>query len=790
MNIERRMAATLFPLEGISEFRYRFRILKVREKIPDDNKRHIRVQRWADRLWRQELRCPVYPTGRLGVPAFIIPEENSPPPGTSIELWDVPDRLYHIDVSDQIVDIPIEDAGDTERELVCRMLERAFTNRFLSLKDTFWRAEWTLFFLQIPDNQNNKGDVVNAYRGLKFGVVLLKGLQPHLAVDVRTRYIGRIPLSQYSREDREKILKNHLDTHLQVKDRAFFVRDNGPIKIPCRYTGETGSTIEEYKIKGQEKTVFQYYREVYPKLTLDPKDRAVFVQDKIERESLPAPESRLFPMFNTEYDGVKRCFVKPQMIPQERMEYIEKFLMYLIGVKYGNISLKVRNNPIVKERTVFVPPRLEFGGGEILEPFLGGIPDKSSKIFDTGVVRFGSKKMPVLYNAGPYHNESLPSIILLYPDTIVRSTRETFLEDFRNEIKKQTKQTINILQQRSYQTGTREIMGSSLQRLATEVKSSNPGSLALIILWDHLHQSVHGELKETINPMCSQCVTEKTVKQICDRYNPQRANSQLRNLALAVMTEAGVKPWVLKDPLHHDLYIGIDTLYGHVCYHFLYGTGGRIMKTELGHVIARGRAQEAIKRHELHGRLVNAIKSIVDGCQINSIVVHRDGKWWASEEAGLHAALNQLKAEGVLLPEIRCAVVEIRKLHKPIRLFTEITEGTNVYFQNPLLGTYLILDPNSIILTTTGRPGEWDIPGGRTARTIFLRIAEKIGGFDTEKIAEDAYRLTHLNWSSPDIEINMPVTIRWTDEALRETFRPPTQDEEDVEEDVEKTGES
>jgi hypothetical protein len=36
---------------------------------------------------------------------------------------------------------------------------------------------------------------------------------------------------------------------------------------------------------------------------------------------------------------------------------------------------------------------------------------------------------------------------------------------------------------------------------------------------------------------------------------------------------------------------------------------------------------------------------------------------------------------------------------------------------------------------------------------------------------EDLYRLTHLNWNAPDIEIALPVTIRWTDRALRETLR-------------------
>jgi len=72
----RRLAATLYPLIGLESVCYRFRVLRVREPIPKDDLRPVRLQRWADRLWRRDLRSPVYPTTRFGDPAFLIPEEN------------------------------------------------------------------------------------------------------------------------------------------------------------------------------------------------------------------------------------------------------------------------------------------------------------------------------------------------------------------------------------------------------------------------------------------------------------------------------------------------------------------------------------------------------------------------------------------------------------------------------------------------------------------------------------------------------------------------------------------
>jgi hypothetical protein len=34
-----------------------------------------------------------------------------------------------------------------------------------------------------------------------------------------------------------------------------------------------------------------------------------------------------------------------------------------------------------------------------------------------------------------------------------------------------------------------------------------------------------------------------------------------------------------------------------------------------------------------------------------------------------------------------------------------------------------------------------------------------------------------LNWSAPGIEFALPVTVRWTDEGLRETLRPAVEEE-------------
>lgn len=779
----RRLAATLYPISGIQRNAYMFRVLQVREPIPNDNLKPIRLQKWADKLWRKDLRCPVYPSNRMGFPAFLIPDENSPDPGTTITISDVPDKTYHIDVTDKILAIPLEDAIGGERELICRMLERPFTERMISLKSEFWKAEWTLFFRIKAENEDVDSDVMNAFRGLKFGVILFGGLEPYLVADIRTKYVGRISLASFSDQEKHDILKEHLDLDKPTEERATFLRDNGSVKIPCRYTGETGKTIQEYSITGLEDTVYSYYQKRYPFLRLSRSDRAVFVKDKAgSDDSIPVPESRLFPVFTTDFEGVRKCSVRPQMTPEERIDIITPFLDCFNNLTFAGNPISVKRKFKTQDRTVFLPPRLEFGKSKIIDPLISEFPpDPESGALDSLIVRWGSRKLPALYLSGPFHNEPLPDLILLYPTTIDRKMRESLVKLLDQEIQKQTGQKPRIIQQKSYIIGRSERYGSSLLHEASQAAKDHPRSLMVVILWDGFVKSVHGELKDVIRPTYSQCVTEKTVKSICLQYNPQNAANQLRNLSLAILTEAGVKPWVIADRLNYDVYVGIDTLYDRVGYHYLYGIGGRLINQQFGESIVRGKWKVAIKKPELSRRLDDAITSILKvGQPVNSLVIHRDGRWWQSESEALHETVQQWINRGIVHSDFRCAAVEVRKSHLPVRLFTEVNDAKGVLLQNPLPGTYLVLDNNRILLTTTGKPGVWD-RRGISAGSLLLEVVDSIGEVNIEEIGEDAYHLTHLNWNSPEIEIALPVTIRWTDEALRETLRHPNEDESDEE---------
>jgi len=774
------LAATLFPISGLQNTKFKLRILRVKEKVPNDNKKAIRLQQWADQLWRKKLFCPVFPTERFGYPAFLIPDEYSykfNKFGPSIEIVDVPDMKFHIELTDEIFEVNIQNASRYERDLICKMIERSITDKLVSLKDIFWKDQWSLFYFQRPANLSNNTDILNAFRGFKFGVVLLNNIQPYLAIDIRTKYIGKKSLADYTKEEKIQYLQDHLDLAKKYQDRSQFLRDNGFKKIPCRYTGETKRTIKQLVFETGQ-SVFEYYRSQYPSLVLNPDDAAVTVKDREDGHNLPVPASRLFPTFTNDYEAFRNCSIKPQITPNDRIKLVKEFFKYLTDIRYGDTPLIIDQSALIAERNVFKPPNLQFGGNYILTPNILDSTSSSEELFDTGITNYRSSKLPSLYQHGPFHNEPLPGIVLFYPESLSRSHRESFLTLVKDEIKLQTKSDFGIIKQVSYKVGKNEKRGSDLQSAIENLSTNQSRFFALIILWDSFFDDVHGNLKSILKSVPSQCAYEKTVIDIVDRTTQKRA--KLRNLALGIITEAGVKPWVISDSLNHDLHIGIDLLYGRIGYHFLYDKGGRRIITESGESSQRGRMHEAIKSPELRNKLIQVIKSIIkQGIQINTIVIHRDGRWWPSESIGFKEAINVLQKEGLLNQNLQYSIVEIHKNHLPIRLFTH-KSGEKIEYRNPLPGTYLSLDSERILLTTTGKPGSWENSFGRTASTLLLDVVEKTDKIENKKIAEDIYRLTHLNWSSPDIDISLPVTIRWTDEALRETLRSSCDEEEDL----------
>jgi hypothetical protein len=215
--------------------------------------------------------------------------------------------------------------------------------------------------------------------------------------------------------------------------------------------------------------------------------------------------------------------------------------------------------------------------------------------------------------------------------------------------------------------------------------------------------------------------------------------------------------------------MGVDLLYNQVIYVFVCGKGGRYVWVRRGMPRKRHFLTEKIDEIELADRFEEAVREAKQlGVEVRSVIIHRDGRWWSNEDQALTDAVAALQSDKTLPSNAQVGVVEVHKSHLPARLFT-IAKNGNESLENPIPGSHLILNDSEVLLTSTGQPGPWDRQH-KTASTLLLRIArnDKANPIEINKVAADAYGLTHLNWNAPEIEISLPVTIRWSDERLRE----------------------
>ena len=289
---------------------------------------------------------------------------------------------------------------------------------------------------------------------------------------------------------------------------------------------------------------------------------------------------------------------------------------------------------------------------------------------------------------------------------------------------------------------------------------------ALLVLPRHGKPDLHNYIKRKLWPdLQSQCATATKIEGFYGRgadgqLAPRqeyfgKLTSYARNCALGMMVANRKWAWALATPLHYDVYIGIDVLNGVAGVTFIYNRGERIFFHDYPSK-QKERLTKSQLKHILIERLREDLREL--GLRPRSLVVHRDGRSFTSELAGLRAAVETLKADGTLPLDVRVGVVDIRKSTAD-RL--RLVEGQHVLaLRNPTIGSYYVLNSQEGIVCPTGEP--FRLPG--TAKPLSAVIAE--GDLDIQWVLEDIFALSQLAFTAPDRCVRLPATIKLADDFL------------------------
>jgi len=255
--------------------------------------------------------------------------------------------------------------------------------------------------------------------------------------------------------------------------------------------------------------------------------------------------------------------------------------------------------------------------------------------------------------------------------------------------------------------------------------------------------------------------TAQGSRYVVRRDRAGRLSGYLRNVALNKILLTNERwPFVLASNLEADLTIGIDVKHN---------TVGFTLVSRRGHLVRVRLCTSHQKEKLLLPQVRKLLNDIVSeeakatfSC-FESIVIHRDGTLFDSEQRGIDLALQDLRSSGIVRSDARYAMLEISKTAPaPLRLYDVTNNNGRSWVQNPQVGTYYVMDESNAFVCATGRAFFHE----GTVHPLHVRY---VGGtMPFLACLEDLYRLTCLAWTRPEDCTRDPITIKLTDRRLGE----------------------
>ena len=270
---------------------------------------------------------------------------------------------------------------------------------------------------------------------------------------------------------------------------------------------------------------------------------------------------------------------------------------------------------------------------------------------------------------------------------------------------------------------------------------SNYNETTIIILSEENLGKYYNIIKKTFsggNEIPTQCIGFDTLS-----YNEKNKDSIFLNILLGIYAKSGIQPWILKEKLNSDCFIGLDVSRENKVNKAgviqVVGKDGKVLKTK---VISASQSGEKIKLETLKDIVFEAVGSYENayGCRPKHITFHRDGIS-REELENLKNTMNNLGIE--------FDYIEITKgINRRIATISEGQEWKTV------MGRCYYKDDSAFICTT--KPYE----GMGMAQPI--RVRRVFGSLDIEKVVEDAYKLTFMHVGAIN-KIRLPITTYYAD---------------------------
>jgi hypothetical protein len=594
---------------------------------------------------------------------------------------------------------------------------------------------------------------VDIFRGFTFRVVPVAGVGLCVVLDVQTAYIGHRSLADYLANGG---LPRHVD---EGWGGGRWVNDYGTTKQSVYLLEVSDRTIGEVT-RGDERSTYDYLCERYPQVRdrIAPGDRAATIMyrprdERDEERHYPAATTLLRPKFGIGSSEVRARGDTAAFPPDERARRIDADLGHLSGARFGGGRL-VLAPALRRPQTVLPLPDLVFGPPEGPTTLRGGerIPGDAE-----ARRKWGGRKMDALRRHGPRRRAAFDNPYLVYPAGL---ERDSLLDDFlaRTAQFSDTHGRAPFAPEADpYRDGApaRDII-SKVQGLAV---AGRAGFILLGLPPDPARAAqVYAGVKSQVR-LPIKCFSAAKLR---DEVRRGRLPMYADRNALGMLVENGARPWGLAAPLAYEMQIGLDVA--------RYKQGGLLGAAVIGapdgtdilfhhkEIDRREQIPANIVGPLLRGELERFFKA--HGRAPHGILFQRDGRLFDVELKGIRNALKKFAEVHPTEPHPAWVAVSVEKrTAAPLRLIREERGRLDRAFS----GSYFVQHPTVAYLVLAGGPG---LRQG-TPRPIRVEVVDASEDCpDLLPILGDIFSLSQLNWGAPEIDISLPITLRFTDQKL------------------------
>lgn len=737
-------------------------------------------------LWRAKLRRPVFRRTIDGQFGFVIADW-----GTTevVEYVGEGERRYRIAPTDILHTIAVDNLQENDIDLAIGMLQQEFMLHLRNNAQLVRGHRADQFFIVTPDvptggdrraqrPYQSTREAIDIYRGFTFRVTFLAQAGLCVVVDLMTSYIGRTPLAAYlAQHNRPRFLERGAGLER-------WVNDYGRVKQSVYLLRVLNQTIGDIRLK-DGRTVYEYLQTERREIAqhISPGDVAATVVYKTsdvddEHKHYTAAATLLKPKFAPQSREVRAIGDSPAFAPHERLRRIEDVRHFFYGVRFAGASVRIGTS-LDSVPQVFPLPGLLFGP-----------PDGRHELNNNPALppiearqRLGTQKMEALRQHGPYIAQAFTNPSIVYPVSLEESG---LLDKLLQQTQKFCSTYGRVDFDPTFSSYRDDAHPRDIIRKLQGIESQQRTGFILLALPERTDTAaaVYAGAKALVK-IPSKCFATAKLKERAG--NPDKLGVYLDRNALGMLVENGTRPWALATPLHYELHFGFDvarTSHGGLM-------GAAVVDGATGSAISFGYeeidAAERIPTKSIRSFVREQLELYFQthGRLPASILFQRDGRLLDTEIKGIRAAMQRVSKEHPECASPAWAAVVIEKTTSaPLRLF--LKQGHQV--ERPLSGTYLLQHTQAGYVILAGAP---TLKQG-SPRPIRVELIDASSDAVPEivPILQDIFWLSRLNWNSPDIDIRLPITLRFTDQKLeRYALEAVTDDDDGDWEEEEEEGE-